>query len=109
MGKKLYFDLDELTACKNLIVGEDGEGGYKKTLSDIQADLAKAIETLTTEKSGWDSNASKKFVEKYNASWTQGINDRTAVITRMGEKLSEVIAAYETVEEELNSLKMGDS
>ncbi len=99
MAKKLIFDLDEITKCRNEL------DTSKTELEAIQKKLQGAVDTLV-DANGWQSDGSSAFVEQYNTSWVEGINDRTAVMQRMISHLDFACSKYEPVETEALALKL---
>ncbi len=97
--KKLKFDLENLNnnAEKlDTIIGD---------LENIQKALQSAMDTLVSD-SGWSSDGSSAFSERYESSWTEGINDRKAIMERMRDHLRQAIKEYEPIKEEAEKLRI---
>lgn len=99
MAKKLIFDLEKFATCKAELTAAVEE------LQTIQDNLQKAIDKLV-EPSGWNSDGSAAFVQKYDDSWVAGINDRKAIINRMIDHLTVAETAYKDIAEDAASLKL---
>lgn len=99
MAKKLKINLDEFQRAKTKLEDSLSE------LTSIQEELKKTIEDLVQEK-GWKSDGSAEFVNQYNSSWVEGIDDRKAVMERMCEHLENAIQEYEPIVTEAEQLKL---
>lgn len=99
MAKKLVINIEKIESCEKKLRDEAA------SLTKIQENLQKAIADLTN-KNGWDSEGSKLFVQKYDDSWTAGINDRKAIITRMADHLSRAKTEYSAVVTYAESIKL---
>lgn len=99
MAKKLKINLDEIRSAKSKL--EDS----LRELTSIQEDLKQTIEDLVQEK-GWKSDGGNAFVDQYNSSWVEGINDRKAVMERMCDHLENAIHEYEPIITEAEQLKL---
>lgn len=99
MAKKLLIDLDEIRRCEQKLVDS------RENLIEIQDNLQKAMEVLISG-DGWKSGGSAAFYSKYEASWIEGIDDRTAVIQRMIEHLQTAHKNYEPVVKKAEALKI---
>lgn len=97
--KCLKFDLDAMYTCETELSTAIDE------LQQIQTELQKAMDDMISAK-GWDSDGSSALKEKYDTTWTQGINERIGVLERMKEHIATARMLYQPVMEEAEKLKL---